>query len=57
MVENAKGFANTNDFFAKVYDKTGENYWYFAQQYFYSPEQPQLDIIKLIIDFIIDGTM
>ena len=43
MTENAKGFANTNDFFKKVYDKTGTDYWYFAQQYFYSPNQPQLE--------------
>ena len=43
MTENAKGFANTNDFFKKVYDKTGEDYWYFAQQYFYSPNQPELE--------------
>ena len=43
MTENAKGFANTNDFFKKVYDRTGEDYWYFAQQYFYSPEQPLLE--------------
>ena len=39
MTENAKNFANTNDFFKKVYDKTGEDYWYFAQQYFYSPNR------------------
>ena len=43
MTENAKNFANTNDFFKKVYDKTGEDYWYFAQQYFYSPNQPKLE--------------
>ena len=43
MVENAKGFANTNDFFKKVYDKTGEDYWDFAQQFFYSPKQPKLE--------------
>ena len=42
MIENAKGFANTNDFFEKVKDKTGKDYWYFAQQYFYSPKQPHL---------------
>ena len=43
MIVNAKNFANTNDFFKKVYDKTGEDYWYFAQQYFYSPHQPKLE--------------
>jgi len=46
MVENAKGFANTNDFFAKVEDKTGEDYWYFALQYFYSPKQPHLVFVQ-----------
>ncbi len=43
MTENAKGFVNTNDFFNKVYEKTGSDYWYFAQQYFYSPNQPVLE--------------
>ena len=43
MTENAKGFADTNDFFKKVNDKTGIDYWYFAQQYFYSPNQPILE--------------
>ena len=43
MVENAKGFANTEDFFNKVKEKTGTDFWYFARQYFYSPNQPQLE--------------
>ena len=43
MVENAKGFANTRDFFNKVEEKTGEDFWYFAEQYFYSPNQPVLE--------------
>ncbi len=43
MTENAKGFANTDDFFKKVYEKTGKDYWYFAEQYFYSPFQPELE--------------
>ena len=43
MVENAKGFANTRDFFNKVEENTGEDYWYFAEQYFYSPNQPVLE--------------
>ena len=43
MIENAKGFANTNDFFDKVNEKTGSNYEYFAEQYFYSPHQPELE--------------
>ena len=40
MHENAKGFANTKDFFEKVNEKTNSDYWYFAQQYFYTPNQP-----------------
>ena len=43
MVENAKGFANTREFFNKVEENTGEDYWYFAEQYFYSPNQPVLE--------------
>ena len=43
MTENAKGFADTKDFFSKVKEKTGEDYWYFAEQYFYSPNQPELE--------------
>ncbi len=51
MIENAKGFANTNDFFKKVYNKTGEDYWYFAQQYFYSPNQPELEYYQTDKEF------
>ena len=51
MVENAKGFANTNDFFKKVFDKTGEDYWYFAQQYFYTPNQPELEYYQTDSEF------
>ena len=40
MHENAKGFANTEDFFRKVNEKTNSDYWYFAHQYFYTPNQP-----------------
>ncbi len=43
MVENAKGFANTKVFFDKVKEKTGKDFWYFAEQYFYSPNQPELE--------------
>lgn len=43
MTENAKGFANTSDFFDKVREKTGTDYWYFAEQYFYNPDQPILE--------------
>ncbi len=43
MIENAKGFANTGDFFAKVAEITNKDYWYFAEQYFYTPNQPKLE--------------
>ena len=57
MVENAKGFADTNDFFKKVNDKTGVDYWYFAQQYFYSPNQPILEYYQTDKNFILGGIM
>lgn len=43
MVENAKSFADTKDFFDKVEEKSGVNFWYFAKQYFYTPNQPKLE--------------
>ena len=46
MVENAKGFANTRDFFDKVNNITGTDLWYFAEQYFYSPNQPELEFYQ-----------
>ena len=46
MIENAKGFADTEDFFNKVNERTGQNFWYFAEQYFYKPDQPQLDFYQ-----------
>ena len=51
MVENAKGFADTRDFFNKVKEKTGIDYWYFAEQYFYSPNQPELEYYQTDSDF------
>ena len=51
MVENAKGFASTKDFFDKVFEKTGEDYWYFAQQYFYTPNQPLLEYYQTDKEF------
>ena len=51
MIENAKGFANTTDFFDKVNEKTGEDYWYFAEQYFYSPLQPQIEYYQTDTEF------
>ncbi len=51
MEENAKGFANTIDFFNKVEEKTGEDMWYFAEQYFYGPNQPELEYYQTDTDF------
>ena len=31
--------------------KTGKDYWYFAQQYFYSPNQPILEFYQTDNDF------
>ena len=46
MTENAKWFADTKDFFNKVNEKTGDDYWYFAEQYFYTPNQPELEFYQ-----------
>ena len=43
MTENAKSFANTEDFFDKVEEKTSSDYSYFSEQYLYSPNQPELE--------------
>ena len=43
MVENAKGHVSTEDFFDKVKEKTGTDYSYFSEQYFYTPNQPELE--------------
>jgi len=51
MIENAKGFANTRDFFDKVNEKTGKDYWYFAEQYLYTPLQPELKYYQTDKDF------
>ena len=48
---NAKGFASTGDFFAKVSEKTNKDYWYFAEQYFYTPNQPKLEYYQTDNDF------
>ena len=48
MIENAKSFADTKDFFNKVNEKTGVDYWYFAEQYFYTPNQPELEFYQII---------
>ena len=51
MIENAKSFVNTKDFFDKVNDKTGVDYWYFAEQYFYSALQPELEYYQTETEF------
>ena len=40
-----------HDFFAKVSEKTNEDYWYFAEQYFYTPNQPKLEYYQTNDDF------
>lgn len=51
MEVHAKGFANTRDFFDKVNEKTGDDYWYFAEQYFYSSAQPELEYYQTDNEF------
>jgi aminopeptidase N len=46
MTQNAKNFANTEDFFKKVEEKTATDFSYFSDQYFYSPDQPELEYYK-----------
>ena len=43
MIENARSHVDTEDFFAKVKEKTGDDYSYFSEQYFYTPNQPKLE--------------
>ena len=43
MIENAKSHVSTEDFFSKVKEKTDTDYSYFSEQYFYSPNQPELE--------------
>ena len=52
MVEMPKDL-QIQGLFNKVEEKTGEDFWYFAEQYFYSPNQPVLNIIKMKIIIII----
>lgn len=46
MVENAKSHVSTLDFFDKVKEKTGDDYSYFAEQYFYSPNLPIFEFFQ-----------
>ena len=46
MIENAKSHVSTEDFFNKVKEKTGTDYRYFSEQYFYTPNQPELEFYK-----------
>jgi aminopeptidase N len=43
MTENAKSHVSTEDFFVKVKEKTGTDFSYFSEQYFYTPNQPELE--------------
>ncbi len=51
MTENAKSFANTEDFFDKVKYKTNTDFSYFSKQYFYSPNQPELEYYQTDSNF------
>jgi aminopeptidase N len=51
MVENAKSHVSTEDFFDKVKEKTGVDYSYFAEQYFYTPNQPELEYYQTDASF------
>ena len=51
MVENAKSFVNTRDFFNKVELETGIDYWYFAEQYLYTPNQPILKFYQTDMEY------
>ena len=51
MVENAKSHVSTEDFFNKVKEKTGTDYTYFSEQYFYSPNQPELEYYQTDSEF------
>ena len=51
MIENARSHVNTEDFFAKVKEKTGTDYSYFSEQYFYTPNQPQLEYYQTDSEF------
>ena len=43
MTENAKSHVSTEDFFVKVKEKTETDFSYFSEQYFYTPNQPELE--------------
>ena len=51
MTDNAKGFVNTRDFFNKVELETGTDFWYFAEQYFYTPNQPILKFYQTDMEY------
>ena len=51
MIENARSHVNTEDFFSKVKEKTGTDYSYFSEQYFYTPNQPQLEYYQTDSEF------
>ena len=51
MIDNAKSFADTEDFFDKVREKTGTDYSYFSEQYFYTPNQPEFEYYQTDSNF------
>ena len=51
MTENARSHVNTEDFFEKVKEKTGNDYSYFSEQYFYTPNQPHLEYYQTDSEF------
>ena len=50
-MKTLKEIADTKDFFNKVNEKTGQDFWYFAEQYFYSPNQPELEYYQTNNEF------
>ena len=57
MTENAKGFANTNDFLKKYMIEQVRIIGILLNNIFIHRNNLYLNIIKLKIDFILDGTM
>jgi aminopeptidase N len=51
MTENAKSHVSTEDFFVKVREKTGTDFSYFSEQYFYTPNQPKLEYYQTDSNF------
>ena len=52
MVENAKVLRIPEIFLTKSIKKLAKIYWYFAQQYFYTPYQPKLEYYQTDSEFL-----